>query len=346
MLPELARRLLYVSGVLGLYHRVRNADTLTVAMFHRVLDPDDRRWQSCDPDYTLSTELLAQSLRFFKRHYHVVSLPELLAARRGEAPLPPRALLVTFDDGWADNAEFALPELQRAGLPALLFVVADAVGQRQPFFQEQLVAAWRRGALDVSELALSMQLQTTSADGLAGLRVLIAQLECLDPVARDAILARFADVLDDGARHMVDVPDLQRLQCGGVALGLHGKTHAPLTAVPDLDAELAGAREALAGVMNDSADKNGGGDGDAPVGESMSFPHGAYDDAIARRAHESGYELVFTSIPVLNPVGPSGTGWLLGRTGFEASTVVDSRGRFRPERLALYLFRRERRRLA
>lgn len=347
MLPDLAKRLLYGCGALGLYHRVRNAGTLTVATFHRVLDPRDPRWQSCDPDYTLSTEQLAHSLAFFKRHYNVVSLGQVLAARRGQAPLPSRALLVSFDDGWADNAEFALPELQRAGLPAVLFVVADMVGQRQPFFQERLVAAWRRGRLEVVELAASLRSHapvigafgdSADPDGgedLKALRKLIARLESLDPARRDAVLAPFARVLDDGLRHMVDVQDLQRLEQGGVALGLHGKTHAALTAVADLDAELGGARITLAGHLGS----------DQPIGESMSFPHGAHDPVVARRTHESGYELAFTSIPVLNPARP-GPGWLLGRTGFESDTVVDARGRFRPERLAMYLFRREQRRLA
>jgi hypothetical protein len=77
----------------------------------------------------------------------------------------------------------------------------------------------------------------------------------------------------------------------------------------------------------------------------MSFPHGAHDLAIAERARAAGYELLFTSVPVLNPVAPQPS-WLLGRTGFETDTIVDERGRFRPDRLALYLFRKERRCLA
>ncbi|MCY7353532.1 MAG: polysaccharide deacetylase family protein [Lysobacter sp.] len=339
MLSELARKLLYGSGALGLYHRIRNANSLTVVMFHRILSPDDPRWRSCDPEYTLSTELLAHSLAFFKRHYNVVSLDQVLAARRSGTQLPSRALLITFDDGWADNADFALPELQRAGLPALLFVVADAIGQRQPFFQECIVAAWRRGALKVGELQASLQAHAAVAglnDGedIAALRAVIAGIEALEPVVRERVLAPFETVLDDGLRHMVSVQDLQRLQQGGVALGLHGKSHAPMTTVADLDAELGGARAALAAQLGQPG----------PVAESMSFPHGAHDSSIAQRAHESGYELVFTSVPVLNPAKAE-LGWLLGRTGFETATVVDKRGQFRPERLALYLFRREHRRL-
>lgn len=340
MLPDLAKKLLYGSGALGLYHRIRNSRSLTVVMFHRVLSPDDPRWQSCDPDYTLSTDLLKRSLDFFKRHYNVVSLAQLLESRSIGTRLPPRPLLITFDDGWADNADFALPELQRAGLPALMFVVADAVGTRQPFYQECLVAAWRRGALSVADLVASLRHQVPAADispaeTIESLRRVIAHVESLEPAQRKRVLAPFAAALDDGLRHMVSVEDLQRLRQGGVTLGLHGKTHAPMTSVADLDVELGGARAALADHLGEAG----------PTAESMSFPHGAHDREIARRANDAGYRLVFTSVPVLNPVRPQ-PGWLLGRTGFDAAVVVDTRGRFRPDRLALYLFRRERRRLA
>jgi hypothetical protein len=96
------------SGLLGLYHRMRNRRTLTVVMFHRVIDPADPRWNSCDPDYTLEASLFERCIRFLQRHYRIVSTDEVLAARNGERALPPRALLITFDDGWSDNVEFAL----------------------------------------------------------------------------------------------------------------------------------------------------------------------------------------------------------------------------------------------
>lgn len=344
MLKDLSKKLLYASGALGLYHRLRNADSLTVVMFHRILAPDDPRFASCDPDYTLTADVFGQSLAFFKRHYHVVSEAEVLAARGSGKRLPPRALLITFDDGWADNADHALAVLQGMHLPALLFVVSDAIGRRQPFYQERIVAAWRRGVLKVETLAAAIDAVALSSpalprspprdDSLAALRVEIARLEALDCAPRQALLSTLADVPDDGARHMVDVDDLLRLQRGGVALGLHGKTHTPMTRVDDLDAELDGARAALARQLGPSV----------PAAQSLSFPHGAHTPQIAQRAHAAGYELVFTSVRVLNRVGAR-IGWLLGRTGFETDTVVDARGRFRPDLLALELFRCRRGRL-
>jgi peptidoglycan/xylan/chitin deacetylase (PgdA/CDA1 family) len=350
MLREFARKYLsnlvsaslYASGALGLYHRLRNADSLTVVMFHRTLRPGDPRWATCDPDYTLDESLFVASLVFFARHYNVVSLEQVLHARREGARLPPRALLITFDDGWLDNVDYALPALQRSGLPAVMFVAADAVGARQPFWQERTIAAWRSGRLAVEAVADTVVAhggERPARDGIAGLRELIAQIERMPTAKREAVVATHADVLDDGLQHMVDIADLHRLRAGGVELGLHGKRHVAMKRADDLDDELGGAREAMARML------------DLPDGlastpcATMSFPHGSFDGTIAQRARDSGYELLFTSVPVLNRVEAQPS-WLLGRMGYETGTVAGPDGRFRPERLAWYLFRREARRLA
>lgn len=329
------QRALYYSGALDAYHRRRNRDRLTVVMFHRVLAPSDPRWATADPEYSLRDDLFAECLAFFKRHYHVVTVDDVLAARRGGPPLPARPLLITFDDGWSDNEEFALGHLRRAGLPSLLFVVADVVGRSEPFFQERLVGAWRAGRLDAARAA---QLWRDAGgdpanvprfggkDDLEPLRAVITRLEQLAPAARDPLLAALAPVLDDGVRYMVTATQLRNLAGHFVAIGSHGKTHTPLTKARDLDAELSGSRTLLAAHV-----------GTPP--RTMSCPHGAHDARIVAAAHQAGYDLVFTSVPELPPAaGPAPA--VLGRVGFTGETITDERGRFAPERLALHLFRK------
>ncbi|MBK9033848.1 MAG: polysaccharide deacetylase family protein [Myxococcales bacterium] len=329
------QRALYYSGALDAYHRRRNRDQLTVIMFHRVLAPADPRWATADPEYSLRDDLFAACLDFFKRHYHVVALDDVLAARAGGPRLPPRPLLITFDDGWSDNEEFALAHLRRAGLPSLLFVVADVVGRHEPFFQERLVGAWLGGRLDAARAgalwrAAGGDPARTPTFGdradLAPVRAVIAQLEQLTAATRAPLLAELAPVLDDGVRYMVTGDQLRNLAGHFVAIGAHGKTHTPLTRAPDLDGELGGARAALAGHV-----------GAAPV--SMSCPHGAHDPRVVAAAHAAGYRLVFTSVPELPSAAGTGDG-VLGRVGFTGETVTDDRGRFAPERLALHLFRK------
>ena len=127
---------------------------------------------------------------------------------------------------------------------------------------------------------------------------------------------------------MITTQELRTLDEAGVAIGLHGKTHIPMTRASDLDAELAGARNEMSARMPYRTPP-----------QTMSFPHGRYDAPIAAQARQAGYELVFTSVPTINPVRAS-VDWLLGRLGFETDAVADAQGRFRPEWLALYLFRR------
>jgi len=332
LIADLIKRALYASGALGLLHRIRNRDALTVAMYHRVIAPSDPRWETCDPDYTMSDELFAKTLRFFKRHYRIVSLEDVAAARRGERALPPCALLVTFDDGWSDNADYALPVLEREGVPAVIFTVADAIGRDAAFWQEQLIAAWRAqrlGEADVATIAADAGADVPDLAGIARLRRVIAALEGLATAERERILSPHRERLAEGRRLMVTPADLARLRAGGVAIGLHGKTHTPMTRADDVDAELDAARRIVAGHLG------------VPPSEldTLSFPHGRWTPEIVSRARALGYALMFTSVPSLNRA-QSGCADLLARVGVETELAQDARGRFRPDRLALRLFRR------
>jgi len=320
------KRALYASGALDAWHRRRNRDRLTVIMFHRVLPVDDPRWPTSDPEYTLALDLFEACLRFFKKHYNVVALDDVLVRR----PLPERALLITFDDGWSDNEEFALPALRAAGLPAVMFVVADAVDRRQPFWQEQMITAWRAGRVDATDAeriwaALGERRDDGNGDALAPVRALIAALERADPGVRTRLLEGLGGKLDDGVRHMITKDQLRRLAAGRIAVGAHGATHTPLTEVPDVDAELTAARRAL-------EDELGGHEV-----TTLSFPHGKWDERVVARARAAGYRLLFTSVPELPPANGRE---VLGRVGFTNDTITAPDGRFAPELLALHLFRK------
>jgi peptidoglycan/xylan/chitin deacetylase (PgdA/CDA1 family) len=68
--------------------------------------------------------LLERQVEELGRSYELVSRDDLLRALDGEAKLPERAALVTFDDGLRCQVELALPVLDRLGVPGLFFVPA------------------------------------------------------------------------------------------------------------------------------------------------------------------------------------------------------------------------------
>lgn len=84
--------------------------------------------------------------------YRPVSLGEVLDHLATGALLPPRATLITFDDGYLDNLVEAAPILTRHGFPAVLFASVGSVGSEIPFPHDERVAA-ANPTLDWDDLA-------------------------------------------------------------------------------------------------------------------------------------------------------------------------------------------------
>lgn len=103
------------------------ADPLAcIVALHRV----SNAWHD---ELTYPVEAFREMCRYWNDAFEVMALPELRHRRaRGARDRPERPLLaITFDDGYADNAEVAAPILLQQGLPATFFVVTGALG-REP----------------------------------------------------------------------------------------------------------------------------------------------------------------------------------------------------------------------
>jgi glycosyltransferase involved in cell wall biosynthesis len=94
--------------------------------------------------YVISRRRFAAQLRLLKAlRYRVLDFGELARMLRdGEAP-PPRSVVLTIDDGYADNLEIALPLLARHRSPATLFVVSQRLGGVNDWTTEGAVAGRR-----------------------------------------------------------------------------------------------------------------------------------------------------------------------------------------------------------
>jgi len=226
-------------------------------------------------------------------------------------------------------------------LPAVLFVVAEAVNRSSAYFQEQLVAAWRRGSLGAKEVRSMSELAgialAPSADtaDIAVLRRLVSALESLDSGKRREILDQFHFILSDNERYNLSTGELQEMLRAGIRIGAHGMTHTPLTRVASVQDEILQARNRLSSLLNESPDSI----------DTLSCPHGKYDASVVRSALQAGCKLIFTSRPALNSALPAPS-HLLARVGFEASEISDDNDQLVAARLVTSLFRRPIARLA
>lgn len=81
--------------------------------------------------------------------WHVVRLSEFAEFMAGRRPLPQRAVVLTFDDGYENFHRHAWPLLRQRGLPATLFVYTDFIGSRDALSWAQMEELVRSGLVDV-----------------------------------------------------------------------------------------------------------------------------------------------------------------------------------------------------
>jgi peptidoglycan/xylan/chitin deacetylase (PgdA/CDA1 family) len=323
--------------MLGAYHKIRNKSNLTVVMFHRVVPLASPEWASADHDYTLPTDLFEKCVTFFTQHYNIISLSQLEQAADSGLRLPPRPLLITFDDGWSDTCRHAAPLLCSAGLPAACFVVADVLDDvDNRWWHDTYTRAWRRdGATpDRSWGALENPRGATSAQyhfdefffGLIYLHKL--------PVAArsEALIRWWGEELSPTIRQMLTVEQIKTLVDFGVSIGSHGATHIPLTLCESPPEELRRSRTRLELTIAGTAQSKI---------TAVSFPHGRFSEDIVRTSRDAGYQLTFTSEKnLIRLVGKAHAPDRYGRIEIATGHITDEKGRYRPDLLATHLFTR------
>jgi peptidoglycan/xylan/chitin deacetylase (PgdA/CDA1 family) len=103
-------------------------------MYHKVNDVPEN---SVTVPVSAFDEQLAQ---LGELGYQPVSLDDVLAYYVDGTPLPPRAVLVTFDDGYRDNLDNAAPILRKYGVPAVLFVPVGYLDGSRPLPHDEHLA--------------------------------------------------------------------------------------------------------------------------------------------------------------------------------------------------------------
>ena len=121
--------------------RLRRAARLVIAsvrrrglilLYHRVAVVPTDPWTLC-----VRPRHFAEQLEVLRERCRPMSFEDADAAlARGE--LPPKAVVVTFDDGYADNLHNAKPLLERYGIPATFFLATEYIGQDREFWWDEL----------------------------------------------------------------------------------------------------------------------------------------------------------------------------------------------------------------
>jgi peptidoglycan/xylan/chitin deacetylase (PgdA/CDA1 family) len=278
---------------------------LTTLIFHRVLPSADPLFPD-EPDASRFSEILSWVGAWFQ----VMPLDAALQALHN-GTLAPRALSITFDDGYADNHEVALPILQRHGMSATFFIATGFLdGGRM--WNDTIIEAVRATAepqLDLRGLALPLpdrlSLATTNDRRAAIGRLLPAvkylpldkRHELVEAIARRAACPLPSDL-------MLDTRQLRALRRAGMGIGAHTVHHPILARLDDRSAgdEIERGRTHLSALLGER------------IG-LFAYPNGKPDADYTARCvglvRELGFDAAVTTSP--GSTGPSADHWQIPR---------------------------------
>ncbi|MFT3725454.1 MAG: poly-beta-1,6-N-acetyl-D-glucosamine N-deacetylase PgaB [Hyphomonadaceae bacterium] len=95
-------------------------EKFTVLSYHEIADPAD----ALIPEYAVTPTMFVRQIDWLKNNgYNFVSVDDILADHDGRRPLPPKAVLITFDDGYRSMYEHAWPLLKMLKIPSVVAVV-------------------------------------------------------------------------------------------------------------------------------------------------------------------------------------------------------------------------------
>ena len=291
-----------VRGLAGLHHMVRK--DVKILAYHRVLPHQPEAGFPYDLELVSAwQEEFDWQMAYLARHYHVITCRELAGFMdEGRWPDKPCAM-VTFDDGYLDNHDVALPILQRHGLPAVIFVTTGYMGGQATFWYDQLVHEVLHSKathIHMQPGKQPMALGRTESQRRELGTHLLRHLKRVSNEERLATLARWHVELgvsgtpDPASLHRpMDWHHVKALSDAGIEIGSHTVTHPVLSRIQDVEHlahELVESKAAIERHLG------------KPV-LSVAYPTGgsaAYTQQVMQCAERTGYRFAFTYEPGVN----------------------------------------------
>ncbi len=223
---------------------------LLILIYHRVLD---------QPDFMRPGEVDKQSffwqMELLANYFNALPLAEALT-RMEDDTLPPRAVCITFDDGYADNYLNALPILENFQLSATFFIASGYLNGGRMWNDSitETIRSLQQPELDLTALQLSTFDITTPVKKAQVANEIIKKLKHLEPELRQRhtkfIEQQSPVPLPDNL--MLSTDQLKQLHASKMEIGGHTVTHPILAKIDNtqLDQELAENKKTLEQILN------------------------------------------------------------------------------------------------
>jgi peptidoglycan/xylan/chitin deacetylase (PgdA/CDA1 family) len=268
---------------------------LTVVNYHRVQEAE-----SAGPfdlgvvDATPSA--FAEQVRFLDQHFELVTLEDVRRFVAGHS-LPPNPALITFDDGYRECHDVALPILQDHGVRAAFFIATDFIERRRVFWWDRISFVLKKSKCGAFLLSYPYTIDVDLRDSLERserrLHAVVKDTSNLDLERFLQHLGASAEVAWDGSiearlaeQLLMTWEQVRKLRRAGMDVGSHTRSHRVLQTLPSeaLQGELVGSRLDLERELGE------------PV-RALAYPVGrpiAHLPGLREAVATAGYDIAFT----------------------------------------------------
>lgn len=251
----------------------------------------DSTWCFPSPGHA-GREGLAEQLRWLARCAHVMPLGDALAALAAGERLPANSAAITFDDGYHDNLELAVPLLERHSLPATFFLVPALLDGLPVAWWERV--AWAFAAARARSIAweglvftLDSERDRRDASVTVGERLKRRNSE-RRAAAVDGLVELLDPQPDNGRRMFMNWTEAKELVARGFEVGSHSMRHSILSqeTLDEQRRDLTESRAQLRARLQ------------VPV-ELLAYPNGGradYSTDTLTAARDAGYRYAVTTL--------------------------------------------------
>jgi peptidoglycan/xylan/chitin deacetylase (PgdA/CDA1 family) len=277
----------------------RGPERPLVLGYHRVVEDYEAEARDEMPSMLIGVDMFERHLDCIGRHFKFVTLDEIGRRLESGVPFTERVAAVTFDDGYRDVYEHAVPVLKRKGIPAAMFVVTDLVGQS--FWQThdklyhllaKAFATWPDPRRQLTALTRSLDLPADELfrDRTATRTPLLAVSAVLPSLPQADVYRLMAGIETAVGNGFHRIPQtatwevLADMQRAGVTIGSHTRSHVslPMETPERIADELISSKREIEQHLP------------GPV-EHFAYPGGQFTSDVVDAVAKAGYRYAYTA---------------------------------------------------
>ena len=251
-------------------------------LFHRVSDEEDAMWPPMKPS------LFSRIISYLTQHFTIVPLEHWLDDP-AKFQTKRKIATVSFDDGYKDNIEMAVPILDKYKCPASFYVVTDCIDKNIPtwtYIIDNVFWKTKKQHIElnfdfVPEKFKYLQLKINNHPN-PEIKEVKPWLKKLPNTQRLLIMQSILSQCDDEPvpqNMMMSWDDIRRLDSYGFIIGSHSHTHPMLESLPH-ESEISDELKVSAQRIQQEVGK-------FPL--TISYPIGSFDERVVGLSEKAGY---------------------------------------------------------